>query len=597
MIIIFLAFVWLVICFAGIFYLTFDPTNQEWTGRIVMTLLLWGFTGYGWLRIYPYVARKFFDIPFAPVRYKLEGSILLFWLCLFWFFLLKILLTPLYDFILHKAKLDETDLTWLAFHGGLFFLAVLFRKWEPGIVYVYAIVTRPFRNVLHQSRYGLGGSSRFQKLLANWEFAWRAGCIFWGLSLYGHKSLYLGIDDDRHPLIFGGTGGGKGTGIIVPNLLLWSQNVICLDPKNSNLHITGRNPIRGDVVVIDPCHSVNGFEDKKVKWNPLAEIDPNHPECAALIDALADGLIQTMSEKDPVWDRFTRQFFKGLTAHVLTAPEYEGRRNLVTVYHLINLPGKEFDGLVEAMLKNTAAGGMPAAGAGAISKAAGNTAGSIQATISVHFEWLADSYAQEFLKGDANSTFSVFDIAHKPMSIYINLTDTELERLSRIVRIFLFMSLYAMKKPRQARTRECLYLLDEFASLGYMSILEKSAVYVRSHGVKLMPIVHSIGQIKKLYGENWETFLNSCSYTAFLSMTGEGNKDYIMKKLGERRALVQGTSHRTRKGSTETPLETSAFETHAMLESSALELELDRDKGRYLTFPTGKEPTWVKRCD
>jgi type IV secretion system protein VirD4 len=78
-----------------------------------------------------------------------------------------------------------------------------------------------------------------------------------------------------------------------------------------------------------------------------------------------------------------------------------------------------------------------------------------------------------------------------------------------------------------------LFILDEFATLQRMEVIERAAGYIAGFGVKLWIILQDLNQLKSLYSDRWETFLgNSGIITAF------GNTDittinYLSTKLGE----------------------------------------------------------------
>ena len=56
---------------------------------------------------------------------------------------------------------------------------------------------------------------------------------------------------------------------------------------------------------------------------------------------------------------------------------------------------------------------------------------------------------------------------------------------------------------------QTLCLLDEFPALGRFKAIEESAGYMAGYGLKLVPIIQNIGQVKTLYDKNWETFLGN----------------------------------------------------------------------------------------
>ena len=58
----------------------------------------------------------------------------------------------------------------------------------------------------------------------------------------------FGYSDDRHVCLVSGTRGGKGVGVIIPNLCCWPGSSIVVDPKGENATVTARR--RGDGSVL-----------------------------------------------------------------------------------------------------------------------------------------------------------------------------------------------------------------------------------------------------------------------------------------------------------------------------------------------------------
>src|SRR5271167_4298290 len=113
----------------------------------------------------------------------------------------------------------------------------------------------------------------------------------------GGKVVYEG---ERHLLLFGPNGTGKGTRFLIPNLLsIKDRSIIVIDPKGELAAVTAdyRRTV-GDVVMLNPFN-VLGLGSKG--FNPLALLDSGSPETfyddAA---ALGEALIKT-SDKDPHW--------------------------------------------------------------------------------------------------------------------------------------------------------------------------------------------------------------------------------------------------------------------------------------------------------
>jgi type IV secretion system protein VirD4 len=113
----------------------------------------------------------------------------------------------------------------------------------------------------------------------------------------GEKIVYEG---ERHALLFGPNGTGKGTRFLINNLLSSvGKSIVVIDPKGELAAVTAdyRRTV-GDVVMLNPFN-VLGLGS--AGFNPLALLDPKSPQTfyddAA---ALGEALIK-IEGKDPHW--------------------------------------------------------------------------------------------------------------------------------------------------------------------------------------------------------------------------------------------------------------------------------------------------------
>jgi type IV secretion system protein VirD4 len=65
------------------------------------------------------------------------------------------------------------------------------------------------------------------------------------------------------------------------------------------------------------------------------------------------------------------------------------------------------------------------------------------------------------------------------------------------------MGPYPRTKPR------ILFMMEEFATLGHMEIMERAAAYFPGFGVQLWVILQDITQLQRYYKTGWETFLGN----------------------------------------------------------------------------------------
>ncbi len=87
--------------------------------------------------------------------------------------------------------------------------------------------------------------------------------------------------------------------------------------------------------VLDPFKAAQVDESLRGRFNPLDALDPANEETIDEAGRIADAVVVIHESNDPFWDESARAMVKGLILHVLTAPEYEGRRNLITLRKLI----------------------------------------------------------------------------------------------------------------------------------------------------------------------------------------------------------------------------------------------------------------------
>src|SRR3984893_11252116 len=123
----------------------------------------------------------------------------------------------------------------------------------------------------------------------------------------GGKIPYAG---ERHLLLFGPNGTGKGTRFLIPNLLsINDRSIVVIDPKGELAAVTAdyRRTI-GDVILLNPFN-VLGLGS--AGFNPLAALDPESPNFYDDAAALVEALIRIES-KDPHWSESAQGLLVGL---------------------------------------------------------------------------------------------------------------------------------------------------------------------------------------------------------------------------------------------------------------------------------------------
>lgn len=154
----------------------------------------------------------------------------------------------------------------------------------------------------------------------------------------------LGYVDDRHVCLVSGSRGGKGTGVIVPNLCFWAGSYIVVDPKGENATVTARRRGSGSeythglgqkVCILDPFGEAALPASHKARYDPLDAIDPNSDLAVDDAGRVAAALVVVQSQRDPYWEEAVQSLIKGLILHVISAPYLAHCRNFVTVRRLL----------------------------------------------------------------------------------------------------------------------------------------------------------------------------------------------------------------------------------------------------------------------
>jgi len=384
----------------------------------------------------------------------------------------------------------------------------------------------------------------------------------------------FGYGDDRHICLVSGSRGGKGTSFIIPNLCLWPGSVVVVDPKGENATVTAARRGQGSehcdgmgqaVHVLDPFKVAQVSDDLRSCFNPLANLDPNNPETIDDVSRIADALIVKQDSKDPFWEESARFMIKGLILHILTAPEYEGLRDLVMLRELIlrgdwagyeyhkkhgeeNLP-TAYELLWEGLSQNQAFDGLVAGIGEQFLNMAHNAERQFESVLqvaNVNTEFI-DSPGMKDCLSASDFSLSELKTNSNGMSLYLSLPQRYMGTHYRWLRMMIALTLNEMEivRGKPASGHAVLMCLDEFAGLKRMEIIENAAAQIAGYGVKLFFVLQSLEQLKSTYKDNWETFLSNSSLKIFSSLGDHFSREYVSKLIGETEVIRETRSEST----------------------------------------------------
>lgn len=225
------------------------------------------------------------------------------------------------------------------------------------------------------------------------------GVVFLGQA--EQTGRYLGLTDDRHCLTVAGSRAGKGTALIIPNLILYGGSVVCIDPKGENAHKTAarRRAMGQDVYVLDPFGVSKDAEP--ASYNPFDDLDAASETVIDDAALLADSFILDRNMKDPHWDDSARDLIKGLILYIKLEMPFPDQHNLVTLRETLTDPAK-LDRALVSMSKVTTLGGVIASAATTFAIKPDKERDSVLSTALRHTEFLDSPGMRRVLCGNKN---------------------------------------------------------------------------------------------------------------------------------------------------------------------------------------------------
>lgn len=353
-----------------------------------------------------------------------------------------------------------------------------------------------------------------------------------------------------HTLVFGPNGSGKTTRLLIPNLLeLEDRSIVVVDPKGELAAVTA--PFRrtlGEVVILNPFGVLT--DDPKYKdlksdgYNPLLALDPSLPSFNADAGLLAEALIAIENKRDEHWDGSAQSLVAAIIMYVcIEAKRTNNIPTLADVRTLLCMACEEpsdangFEGqgipaLAREMMHSSLAGLRNKAGQ---FRDYTNEIRSIASSARRQTERLDDNEIADDLN---RGTFDFRELRKRPVTVYVILPPEHLERHSKWLRLILTSAMRGVLRLRKPGEPKVLFMLDEFAALGHLQLIETVWALVRGYGIQIMPVLQDLHQLKTLYKERWETFIGMAGAVVAFGARDMTSAKWFSERTGERTATV-----------------------------------------------------------
>lgn len=366
----------------------------------------------------------------------------------------------------------------------------------------------------------------------------------------GDKILYGG---ERNLLVLGPNGSGKGMRLLVPNLLQSvGKSIVVIDPKGELAAITA--PFRrslGPVVIVNPfgvLTDIPGYEDLHSDgFNPLASLDPADPSFNVKASLIVEALMPVAGH-DPHWDESARSLGAATIMHEVIETRRVGQvPSMARVRELLCVPNAKADesnGMQGEGIPRLALSWLESEIAGLRNKAGqfvnwSREKESIASTAMRHTDPFDDP---EIANDLARGTFDFAELKRRPCTVYLILPPEMMQRHARWLRLLLTMALSAVMHPRRPGEPRVLFMIDEFAALGHLAIIETVWALVRGYGIQIMPVLQDLNQLKTIYGDRSETFIGMAGAVASFGSNDRTTTEWLSWRAGDRTELVASYS-------------------------------------------------------
>jgi type IV secretion system protein VirD4 len=406
------------------------------------------------------------------------------------------------------------------------------RLWAASLAGLGLVSLVPLALLLPRRR-ALHGDARF----ATRREVARAG-------LLGERGIILGAWGRRCLMLSGQQGvclaapprAGKGTGVVIPNLLNWPDSVICVDIKRENWASTaGFRAASGQA-----CYLFDPFSEDRhtARWNPFHYVAANPERRVNDLQRIAEMLYPDPPNVDPFWTASARSLFLGIALYLFETPSLPKTIGEVLRQGMASDDegfGQHWKRLIEG--RNSGKSPLSPQCVRALYDVidlAPVTASSIRKTFTSRLDLWLNPMLDWATSGN---DFDLRELRAKRMSIFVGVNPDDLHRLRPVVNLLFQQAIGLQTRELPEHNPRLKYqvmmLLDEFAALGRIPIIGEAISYLPGYNVRVVMVVQTPSQLREVYGPHAaETMLKSLAARIVFAAKDHTDAREISDELG-----------------------------------------------------------------
>ncbi|RQU33136.1 type IV secretory system conjugative DNA transfer family protein [Burkholderia cenocepacia] len=322
------------------------------------------------------------------------------------------------------------------------------------------------------------------------------------------RGRYLRFAGQQFVLLAAPARSGKGVGIVIPNLLSYSDSVVVLDIKQENFRLTaGFRRAHGHAVYLFNPFAEDG---RTHRYNPLSVIADGMFRVG---DILAIGhVLYPAGGHDEFWKDQARNLLLGL---VLLLCDWREARRAGTS----GVP--DYPITMGEVLRQSSGNGLPVktylnrmliqhrqylsrACIDALNRFLAND-DKVLSSILATFNAPLTIWANPIVDAATSANdFDLRDVRRRKMSVYLGVTPDHLSEAAILMNL-MFSQLVNLNTKELAEDNpalkyQCLLLLDEMTAIGKIQIIARAVAYMAGYNLRLLSIVQSDSQLESVYG-------------------------------------------------------------------------------------------------
>lgn len=390
-------------------------------------------------------------------------------------------------------------------------------------------------------------------------------CLLYGVPYWKNVSLFNFVKKGmkEHPCL------QNFFSFVLPHekVIKGARSLICYDPKQENFDATAG--WRSKFSIIIPLRLVDAEHQGTAHYNPLLEI-PDNPETAFSWASTIASIFfppEKAQGENGFWQNSARDIFTGVILHVRFAPESvipRKDKNFKKILSFMSQASNAGTINSESSEEETEGCGLKMLfemattdhGSDIINEQVRDAAnrsktmqdkerGSVYSTVFSEINLFSDPLIAE---ATSYSDFSIDDFIHgkNPISLYLIV---DYSNIGRVAPVFRMIMTFMIKKFSAGTTNAtsvklkipCMFLLDEFPTLGKYSEIAENMGVLRGYGVTFFLISQSIQQMNDIYGDK-HPFMGHCKTKIIYAPNEPQDAKQISEILGNRSVLLDNKS-------------------------------------------------------